>query len=582
VTAIAINPFNASVMYIGIAGGGVWRTRDGGARWTPLFDRQPALGIGEPAGVAIDPYHTDIIYAGTSQRVMLGTGNTGIFGSPDSSQGLFKSTDGGNSWVQLGSGFPAGNTGNAINLVGVDLNVIIVDPANSQHLYLGTANGVQISVDGGLNWTSGTGAFGDTRALVLDTSSPAGARILYAGISGRGAFRSNDGGRNWTQILSGSTPAVSAAVGAPPKGFNKVIIAIPPATSPPNPAGIQVLYVTLEGTGGAPDPVGVFISKDQGGTWTQQSATGMPTRTQGGYSFHMAIDKASPGDGLNDIIYFGTVGQGKSTNSGGSFSSVNAPHADTHAWAFVPQTSPTPSIVFCGDDGGIDKSINGGSSWTTLNSGGLQTGLFFNIDVKPEATASVLVGSAQDNGLQTTAGVASPEWNSPQGGDGFDIAYDGVTPGRLYGTSGFWPAPCTRVFVSTADATDLPSTVPSSQDITPWGTTSDQNCGVFPVTTSPSNAGHVYVSGNQNQWQTTDGGTTWRITPFATNGDIDVAEANPDFVVIGVGTQVFVSTNALASTVGPPTGVVFTNITRNLPGRNVARTLFDPVDPTVI
>lgn len=103
VTAIAVHPFNASVIYIGTAGGGVWRTRDGGTTWTPLFDRQPALGIGEPAGVAIDPNNTDIIYAGTSQRVMLGTGNTGIFGSPDSSQGVFKSIDGGNSWVQLGS-----------------------------------------------------------------------------------------------------------------------------------------------------------------------------------------------------------------------------------------------------------------------------------------------------------------------------------------------------------------------------------------------------------------------------------------------------------------------------------------------
>ena len=583
VTAIAVNPYNAAVIYIGTAGGGVWRTRDGGTTWTPLFDRQLALGIGEPTGVAIDPNNTDVIYAGTSQRVMLGTGNTGIFGQPDSSQGLFKSTDGGNSWIQLGSGFPAGNTGNAINLVGVDINVIIVDPANSQNLYLGTASGVRISVDGGQNWSSGAGAAGDTRALVLDTSSPVGSRILYAGIAALGAFRSNDGGRNWTQILSGSTPAVATAVGPAPNGFGKVIIAIAPPTSPPNAAGVQVLYVTLQGTGGAPDPIGMFISTDQGGIWSQQAATGMPTNTQGGYSFHMAVDPASPGDGANDIIYFGVVGQTKSTNSGGSFSPANALHADTHTWAFVPQPSPAPSIVFCGNDGGIDKSTNGGGAWTSLNSGGLQTGLFFNIDVKPDATGSVVVGSAQDNGLQTTAGIASPTWNSAQGGDGFDIAYDGVTAGRVYGTSGFWPAPCTRVFVSTADATDLSSTVPTPQDITPWGTTSDKACGVFPITTSPSNAGHVYVSGNQNLWQTTNGGSSWRIiSPFARTGNVDVAAANPNFVVIGVGKQVFVSTNALAATVGPPTGVTFTNITRNLPSRNVARTRFDPVDPTVI
>ena len=577
VTAIAINPNNPNIIYIGTAGGGVWRTRNGGTAWTPLFDRELALGVGEPAAVAIDPNNTDVVYVGTSQRVILGTGNAGFFGPPDSSQGLYKSTDDGNSWIQMGSGFPDGNTGTAVNLIGQNINVVIVDPADSNTLYLGCSSGVFRSTDGGLNWVASNNAGGDARSLVLDTSSPVASRVLYAGLHRRGAFRSTDGGQTWTQILSGSTPAVSAAIGAPPKGFSKVIVAIPPPASPPNVGGVQVIYVTLEGTGGANDPVGVFLSTDQGGTWTQRTATGMPTRTQGGYSFHMAVDPASPGDGANDIIYFGAVGQAKSTNSGASFSGLGVPHADTHAWAFIPQPSPTPSVVFCGNDGGLDKSTNGGSTWTALGTG-LQTSLVFNIDVKPDAAASEVVCALQDNGLLTTAGVPSPQWSSPQGGDGFDVAYDGVTAGRVYGTSGFWPAPCTRVFFSTVDGTDFPAFVPSGQDITPWGTSSDQNCGIFPVTTDPSNAGHVYVSGNQNLWQTQDGGTTWRkLAGFAGTGDVNVAAANGNNVVIAVGNQVFVTTNALA-----PSGVTFTNITRNLPGRNVPRALFDPIDPTVI
>lgn len=578
VSSIAIHPHNADVILIGTAGGGVWRTRDRGTTWTPLFDRELALGIGEPSAVAIDPNDTDLVYAGTSQRVILGTGNSGVFGPPDSSQGPYKSIDGGNSWVQLGSGFPVGNNGNATNLAGQDINVVVVDPADSTVLYLSSSSGVFRSSDGGLNWTAGNNAGGDARSLVLDASSPVGARILYAGVNGSGVLRSIDGGRNWSQILSGGTPSVATAVGATPKGFRKTIVALAPPASPPNVSGVQVLYVTLEGTGGASDPVGLFVSTDQGANWTQQAATGMPTRTQGGYSFHMAVDPASPGDGANDIIYFGAVGQAKSTDSGTSFSGLGIPHADTHAWAFVAQPSPTPSTVYCGNDGGVDVSTDGGSSWTALGSGALQTGLVFNIDVKPDATASEVVAAFQDNGLLTTAGTASPAWSSPQGGDGFDIAYDGVTPGRLYGTSGFWPAPCTRVFVSTADGTDLPSTVPSSQDVSPWGTSSDQNCGVFPVTTDPTNAGHVYVSGNQNLWQSQDGGSTWRkLSGFPGIGNVDVAAANGNNVVIAVGGQVFVCTNALAST-----GVAFTNITRNLPGRNVPRAVFDPIDPTVI
>ena len=90
----------------------------------------------------------------------------------------------------------------------------------------------------------------------------------------------------------------------------------------------------------------------------------MPTGTQGGYSFHFAIDPSSPGDGINDIIYFGCVGQARSNDSGNNFTSLIGLHADTHAWAFVPQPSPTPSIVYCGNDGGLFKSIDGGITWT--------------------------------------------------------------------------------------------------------------------------------------------------------------------------------------------------------------------------
>jgi hypothetical protein len=569
-TAIAVNPNNSNVIYEGTAGGGVWRSIDGGTTWLALFDRQPSLGIGGPGAVAIDPNNSNTVYVGTSGRV-----------NQQPQGGLFKSTDGGASWIQLGSGYPPGNSGNASQFVNQWINVIIVDPANSNLVYLGSSSGIYRSVDGGLNWVAGINAGGDARSLVLDASTPISSRVLYAGLSGIGVLQSVDGGQNWTQVLNATTPAVAAAIGA--GGFNKVVVAAAPPASPPNPNGVQVLYVSLEGTGGAPDPVGLFLSTNRGGTWSQRTATGMPTNTQGGYSFHMAIDPASPGDGSNDIIYFGAVGQAKSSNSGTSFSPITGMHADTHSWAFFPQPSPIPSIVYCGTDGGLSRSTNGGSTWNPLSAGTLQTGLFYNIDIKPDALGSVTVGAAQDNGLQTTSGVTSPNWNSPQGGDGWDVAYDGVTAGRVYGTSGFWPAPCTRVFVSSVDGADFPTTVPSSRDITPWGTTSDQGCGLFPVTTDPSAAGIVYVSGNNNLWQSRNGGANWRIlSPFASTGNVDVARTNGNNVVIAVLNQVFVSTNALASTVGPPSGVAFTNITRNLPARNVARVVFDPNDPTII
>ncbi len=564
VSAIAINPANPNLIYIGTAGGGVWRTDDGGTSWSPIFDRQLALGVGEPGALAIDPNNTDVIYVGTSRRV-----------SAQPQAGLFKSTDGGSSWIRLGSGYPAGNTGNALQFVNQWVNVITVDPANSNIVYLASTGGCYRSTDGGLNWTQGVGSGGDARSLVLDTSTPAAARVLYAGISGRGVFRSNDGGQNWTQILNGTTPAVSAAIGASPAGFGKTIVAIAPPTSPPNAAGVQVIYATLQGTGGAPDPVGIFLSTDQGATWAQRTATGMPTGTQGGYSFNFGVDPGSPGDGANDIIYFGAVGHARSTNSGNSFTALSGIHADNHAWAFVRQPAPAASIVYCGNDGGLYRSTDG-VNWTALSSGGLQTALFYNIDMNAAGTNNL--GALQDNGTQTNVGATNLGWVAGQGGDGWDVVYDGTTAGQVYCTSGFWsPAPCTRIWRSTDDGATFPT------DITPWGTTSDAGCYLSPLATDPSAAGIVYASGNQNLWQSRDGGNSWRIlSPIATTGDIDVAPTNGNNVVIGVSNRVFVSTNALAATVGPPTGVTFTDITRNLPPRNVARVAFDPNDPTTL
>jgi photosystem II stability/assembly factor-like uncharacterized protein len=153
-----------------------------------------------------------------------------------------------------------------------------------------------------------------------------------------------------------------------------------------------------------------------------------------------------------------------------------------------------------------------------------------------------------------------------------------VTASRAYGTSGFWsPAPCTRVWRSDDDG----ATWPFGNEITPWGTTSDAGCYLAPITCDPSAAGIVYVSGNQNLWQSQNAGTNWR-NLGAFPGNPTVAPSNGNNVAVANGNQVFVSTNALAATVGAPNGVTFTNITRNLPNRNVQRLAFDPIDPTVI
>jgi Abnormal spindle-like microcephaly-assoc'd, ASPM-SPD-2-Hydin len=559
VTAIAVNPNNPNIIYIGTAWGGVWLTKDGGTTWTPIFDRAPALGVGEPGALAIDPIDTNIVYLGTSNRD--GSQFSGESTQPPA--GLFKSTDGGSSWVRLGSGYPSSTPGNANIFFNQVINVVIVDPANHQIVYLASNSGLFVSTDGGFNWTKGVAPpGGDVRSLQLDPTSPTAARILYAGSTSSGVLQSTDGGLNWTRILSTTTPAVAGKLAG--GGFSKVVVALAPSTSVPNPAGIQVLYATMVGTSGAPDPVGVFLSTDQGNTWTAQTAAGLPGTTYGGYSFHMAVDPASPGDGVGDIIYYGTLSQGRSTDAGSSFVGLSGLHADTHSWGFAPQAGPL-SVVFCGNDGGIFK-CTGGTNFTSLNGGGFQTALFYNLDVKRDATASVTLGALQDNGIVTTAGEVAPTWKAGAGGDGFDVAHDWQLATQAYGRSN------STILRSTDDGDSYGGIDP------PW-LPSENKTYLAAVATDPSKSGGVYASSNQNLWQSTDGGSTWpnKVAIPGTATDVDVAPTNSNNVVVAVGGQVLVSTNALV-----PGGLTLTDITRDLPGRFVGRVAFDPNDPAII
>ena len=562
VTTIAIDPDNPNVLYVGTAQGGVWRSPDAGATWTPLFDQAVSLGIGEPAGVAIDPSNTDVIYVGTGS----GDGSAEPNTIHQLTSGLYKSTDGGSSWISLGSGYPAGNNGNASQFVGQTINVIIVDPANGV-LYLGSSSGVFTSSDGGQNWTQASGISGNAWSLALDLSTPASGRFLHAGVARVGAFLSKDGGNTFNPTLSATTPVVASALAG--GSFNRVVVALAPPASPPHIGGIQVVYVTMSGGGTAPDPVGLFLSVDQGATWTQRAASSVSGTTYAGYALDMIVDPQSPGNGAHDTIYFGCQNQFKSTDSGNSFSSMSVGHADTHTWATQVPSGGGETVVYCGCDGGIHASKNAGATWGPLNKGGLQTGLFYNIAVKPDATAGVTVGALQDNELQTTAGASGLGWDATYGGDGWDVAYDGSSPPVLYGTSG---GPNTVVSVSNDDGVTYPSTVTP-----PWGSTDTGGFYLTQITADPSASGILYVTGLVNLWQRLGG--TWRIiaSPSTRGGNVDVAPTNGNNVVLAAGSEVLVSTNALASS-----GVTFANITRNLPARNVARAVFDPVDPNTI
>ena len=150
IDSIAVNPNNANVIYIGATDGGIWKTIDAGVNWTPLTDHEPMLAIGEPGAIAIDPNNTNTLYVGTSSFFKVaGAQGTQL----NTTIGILKSTDGGASWIVLGSGFPAGNNGNANQFVNQSIFGIAVDPADSANLYLAASSGLFFSTDSGQNWS---------------------------------------------------------------------------------------------------------------------------------------------------------------------------------------------------------------------------------------------------------------------------------------------------------------------------------------------------------------------------------------------------------------------------------------------
>ena len=615
VNSIAIDPTNANVIYLGATGGGIWKTIDAGAHWTPLIDHQPMLAIGEPAAIAIDPNDTNTLYAGSTSFFT----DNGIQGNQlNTPLGLLKSTDGGGTWIILGNGFPASNVGNATQFEGQSIFGITVDPANSNNLYLAAGNGpagngLFYSTDGGLNWTVGTGAVGvNADSLGFDASSPVSSRVLFAGVAGVGVYESTDGGVSWTQSLNKFTSAVAARLAAhstmtSAAGIGKVAISLAPPTAVPNPAGVQVIYATIEGTGGnfaiANSPytnfLGIFESADQGATWTYQG-TGPFNATSGVcqcfYTNTIAVDPGSPGDGVHDIIYWGGTDPWISTNSGVSFSDIdNGVHADSHAWAFVTGTSP--STVYAGNDGGIWRSLDMGATWTgtggptpTINEGGLQTALIYHMDIKRDATASVTLASLQDNGIDQVpgSGVSAPEWLNTLGGDGCNVIFGQALAdvADAYGMGDNGPYMSGDGGASWSNVTN---NIPNNPATNQQPQTFENS-----LTVDPNNAGYLYFGGAANTtvpppkpavnvpgqlFQSKNHGSSWtqitNFTAFSNAGPVAVAPANSNNLAVLNNNSIYISANVLAAT------PVFTQIP-GTPSSGITRMSFDPNDPTVL
>jgi len=483
IAAIAGVAADPVTLYVGSAGGGVWKSNDGGTTFKPIFDQHPQ-SIG---ALTVDPSNP--------RTVWVGTGETWVRNSVSVGAGLYKSTDGGDRWE-------------AVGLKDSErIAQIIVHPGQSDVVFvcvtghLWDANderGVYQTTDGGKTWARLLFVNRDTGCadLALDPQNPA---VLYAamwqfrrradfftsGGPGSGLFKSTDGGKTWVQLTNGL-----------PAG-EKGRIAIAVAPSKPN-----VLYAVVEARQTA-----LYRSDDAGATWREMNAS----NTVQARPFYFALVVVDPTD--DQRVYKPGFSLGVSTDGGRSFSSAlmsaQSVHSDLHALWINPKN---PNHLVLGTDGGVYVSLDRGGHWRHVK--GLPVSQFYEVSYDLEWPYNVY-GGLQDNGTwmapsRGAGGVQLSDWRSIGYGDGFHAFPDPTDRDLVYVE--YQGGNLLRFRKSTGEIKDVkPYPRAGEPELRfNWNT---------PIHLSPTRPGTIYLGG-QYLFRSTNRGESWeRISPDLTTND---------------------------------------------------------------
>jgi len=322
VYGIAVDPSNASILYtvdVPVAGGsGAFRSADGGHSWTPIIDTlQQANPTLTPTCIAVHPTVGNYIYLGT------GDGN------------VYVSSNSGQSW-----GPPQNVAPNKIVQIIVDPRGAVA-PATTT-IYAGTwSGGLFQSTNGGASW--GAALLPGSVSSMAFSMPAAGTAHFYVAIISVGIYHATNPAGPWNTV-SGTLPAGGS--------FYEVRIDYARA----NPSRVYAWFATVTGAN-----VGLYTTGSGATGWSQVAAASPPSPGQGTYSFALAVAPNSPGDGLNDILFFASVVLFRSTNAGLAWQLCGEWfHADQHAFAFAPVNPPAGTIptTLIGCDGGIAASTS--------------------------------------------------------------------------------------------------------------------------------------------------------------------------------------------------------------------------------
>ena len=481
VNSINFDPKNSKIIYIGTPDGGVWRSATGGTAWSPLFDSQPTLSVGD---VAVDPNDSKTLYVATSDPYGYGT----PFWGGTYSVGVRKSTDGGTTWSDTGLPWRIDQNRTIRRLV--------IHPTDSKILLAATSDGVYRTDNAGLTWNQVvTASAYDAEFQHND------GKIAYVTTSH--VMKSSNAGETFaatTATCAGSRYSIEIAHSSP-----------------------KTLYtLCTDGT--------VQKSTDAGATWANTTA---PRVTL--YGYYDNVLAVSP---VSDKVVWVAGYDIKKTTDGGATTWASVPmagHLDNHALRFLPSSGTT---ILAGNDGGLFKNTDSGSTWTSLNKG-LAITQFYGVG--SSKTTKIMELGAQDNGhMKYDAGT----WTSITNADGMRGFIDWNNAGNIYASiqNG-------KLYRSTDGGANFVGI--------------NTPCGgnwVTPLQQDPIRATTIYAA-TCKVWKSTDQGTAWTdisetLADIITFVSLKVAPSDPNYIYAGSGNKLYRTTTG---------GMPWHDITAGLP-----------------
>ena len=483
ITAIVGVNADSKTLYVGSAGGGVWKSTNAGASFKPIFDKY-CMSIG---AIAVDQSNPSTVFVGTGESNMRNTVSIG--------DGLYKSTDAGDNWVKVGLDSTE------------HIAKIIIDPKNSNNIYAAAPGplwsdskhrGLYKSTDGGDTWTKifyineKTGC----ADVAVDPNDPNTIyvtmwefrRFPYAfnsGGVGSGMYKSIDGGKTWKELKNG----------LPAKPFGRIALTLAPS-SPKD----MIAIVEAKETG-------LYISSDGGENWKSQSAT-MNVVSRPFYFSCLVIDPKDP-----KRVYRPGFGFSYSDDGGYSFSDASYDggwvHSDHHALWINPNYT---NQMYLGTDGGVYFSLDRGATWMFVYN--LPVGQFYHVACDNN-TPYRMYGGLQDNGSWVApsaapGGVNNSNWQDMYGGDGFWVQPDLTDNNIAY-------AEAQGGNMGRIDLTSF-----KSVDITPQAGKDDEKLRWnwnTPIVMGQANPHNLYTAA-QYLYKTSNQGRTWqKISPDLTTND---------------------------------------------------------------